>query len=230
MTKRLFFAARVVAPWPTESFSGRVISEEERHITLAFLGNTSFSKLTEHLASFPRPPFQIGPVGSTEKWEFLPPKNPRVAALSVHWLEKRPLLDEYQATVQHWLAEGGYPVETRPFFPHITVSRSPFAAHAYEERLDPLPFFVEGIHLYESVGNLRYESLWAHHFIPPFQEIEHTADIAFHLIGETVEQLHIHAEVALAFHFPPLLSFFSRTQERDTRCRNYRAQSDGVPC
>ena len=207
--RRLFFGAQVEAPWPVQFPKGRMIPEETRHITVAFLGQQPFSKLEPLLGSIPKPSFHIGPVGSTEKIHFLPPEKSRVAALSAHWLDKDKKFDAYHKVFADWLKKNGFPIDERPFFPHITLARAPFEKEAWEKACTPLPFFVKALHLYESMENLHYRSLWSLPFIPPFEEFEHTADIAFTIRGKIPQDLHLHAQIALAFHFPPLLAFFS---------------------
>jgi len=59
--------------------------------------------------------------------------------------------------------------------------------------------------LYESVGNLTYKPIWSHPIAAPFEEFDHTADIAFTVRGETMAQLLLHAATALAFRVPALL-------------------------
>ena len=51
------------------------------------------------------------------------------------------------------------------------------------DHFTPLPFFVKAIHLYQSLGNLQYQSLWESPLLSPFEELEHTADIAFLIRG-----------------------------------------------
>lgn len=83
--KRLFFGAEVHAAWPKEFPHGRIIDEESRHITLAFLGQTSFARLESILPALPLPQFKIGKVGKIDRFLFLPERNPRVVAGHVHW-------------------------------------------------------------------------------------------------------------------------------------------------
>lgn len=208
-SKRLFFGAQVEAPWPKDYPPARMIDEKVRHMTLAFLGQSSFSQLQTLLSSTPRPIFRIGPVGIANELVFLPPEKSRVAALGVTWLEAIPVLNAYQKTLYDWLKEKGYSPDERPFFPHITVARSPFDKKEWQESFTPLPFFVQGIHLYESEGNLQYRTLWEATFLPPFEEFEHTADIAFLVRGNTLQELHLNAQIALAFKFPPLVHFIT---------------------
>jgi RNA 2',3'-cyclic 3'-phosphodiesterase len=207
---RLFFGAQVEAPWPKDYPAGRLIPEETRHVTLAFLGQGSASKLLQILPSFPRPPFQIGPAGIGKELVFLPPDHSRTVSLFVQWLDSPSVFNSWQQALTHWLMEHGYRVDERPFFPHLTVARSPFDKKAWQEHFTPLPLFVKAIHLYQSKGNLDYESLWEIPLLAPFEEFEHTADIAYHIRGSTPQQLHQHAQLALAFKFPPLVAFFSQ--------------------
>jgi hypothetical protein len=76
---------------------------------------------------------------------------------------------------------------------------------------------VKGLHLYKSMGNLEYQSLWEMPLLPPFEELEHTADLAFHIRGSTVQQLHTHAQLALAFKFPPLVSCFTQKTQNSLK-------------
>ncbi len=206
--KRLFFGAKVQAPWPLESPKGRVIDEATRHMTLAFLGQNSFSRIEQLLPSIPKPEFEIGPAGVGRELVFLPPQNSRVAAIAVNWLDDA-RLNIYQKALADWLKDNGYPIDERPFFPHVTIARAPFDKEEWTEQFSPLPVYVQGIHLYESLGNLQYRSLWECPLLSPFEEFEHTADIAYIIRGSNVNELHLNAQIALAFHFPRLIDFFT---------------------
>lgn len=207
--KRLFFGAQTEAPWPKDFPPARIVPEETRHMTLAFLGQNSFVKIEQLFPAIPRPSFRIGPIGISKELIFLPTRNCRVVALSVDWLDADERLNAYQKELAEWLKSHGYSLDKRPFFPHITVARAPFDQQQWKEQFSPLPFFVKGIHLYQSLGNLQYQSLWECPFLPPFEELEHTADIAFVIHGYTVKELHKHAQIALAFKFPQLIDFYS---------------------
>ncbi len=186
-----------------------MIPEDTRHLTLAFLGEVSYSKLKAILPSIPRPSFEIGPAGIAKELIFLPKQRGRVVALSVDWLDPETRLNTYQQELSEWLQNHGYPLDKRPFFPHLTIARAPFDKEQWEEQFAPLPFFIKAIHLYQSLGNLEYQSLWEIPFLPPFEEFEHTADIAFLIRGDCMQQLHQHAQLALAFKYPPLIKFYS---------------------
>lgn len=205
--KRLFFGAEIAAPWPPNYPEGRLIEEKGRHITLAFLGNISYSDLQKILPSFPYPSFKIGPVGKGDRLLFLPESSPRVVSLHIQWLNGEDLLKNFQKNLLEWLESHHYPVDKREFLPHASIARAPFDPHAWEETFAQLPLTVNAIHLYESMGNLIYRPLWSHGLHEPFVELPHTADIAFRIQGETLQQLHLHAALALAFKFPPLISY-----------------------
>ena len=85
--KRLFLAMEVVAPWPEKLPPGRILSEENRHLTLAFLGDTQLPAFRQLLLMFPKPPFQTGLAGIFDSEVFLPHHSPRVVAYHLHCLE-----------------------------------------------------------------------------------------------------------------------------------------------
>lgn len=206
--QRLFFAAELTGAWPQEFPSGRVLDEDDRHLTLVFIGSASLSELMDKMKMMPLPIFQVGPASFTTKWLFLPTeKEPHVVAAEVDSLDS---LVDYQKTLASWLKEQGYPQESRPFLPHITVARGKFDVEAWKKIPCQIPFYIRSIALLESLGNSRYQHHWRHSFLPPFVEIEHTADIAYLIRGADFKELYHHAQLALAFKFPPLLAYFSK--------------------
>ena len=209
MNERLFFGAQAEAPWPIDYPPARMIPEETRHLTLAFLGENAYSKLKDLLPEIPRPSFEIGPAGIAKELIFLPKQASRVVAMSIDWLDADARLNIYQHALAQWLQNHGYPLDQRPFFPHLTIARAPFDKEIWKEQFTPLPFFIKAIHLYQSLGNLQYQSLWEIPFLPPFEEFEHTADIAFLIRGNCIAELHQHAQLALSFKFPPMVQFYS---------------------
>ena len=84
----------------------------------------------------------------------------------------------------------------------------------WRKSFSPLPFTFHQLHLYESAPGLQYTPIWSRALIPPFEELEHTADLAFTLHGESVQAIYHNAFTALAFHFPPLLHY--RQEAPDT--------------
>lgn len=206
--KRLFFAFEVNAPWPKSLPKGRLLQEEQRHMTVAFLGQANYSKLLPFLPKIPLPPFKVGLTGEFDRLLFLPERHPRVAAWHVSWLDDGQLLAAYAHNLIDWLKGQNFNLDDRKeFLPHVTIGRAPFDFHAWRESFQKLPMLVRNLHLYESLGQLHYQPIWTQHLHAPFEELEHTADIAFKVRGETVSQIFLHAAAALAFKYPEMLKF-----------------------
>jgi 2'-5' RNA ligase len=206
--KRLFFGMEVHAPWPSTWPSGRLIDTGHRHITLAFLGDVSYGPLARELPFFPKPPFLVGPAGFFDACLMLPPAHPRVAAWHVANFDSGERMRNYQTNICSWLRSQGILLEEREWLPHVSLCRQPADFSAWKREFTPLPFYSTAIHLYESLGNLIYQPLWSLQLIKPFEEIEHTADLAFMIEGKNMEQLYCHAFCALAFKHPALLNYY----------------------
>lgn len=206
--KRLFFAFEVDAPWPAEMPRGRMLQEGERHLTVAFLGNSDYGQLEPLLKGIPLPPFKVGLAGEFDNIVFLPQGHPRVAAYHVSWMDQSSALADYSRILIDWLKSHGFnPDDRKEFLPHVTLCRAPFDSHAWREAFQPLPAVIKNLHLYESMGQLRCRPLWTYPLQIPFEEIEHTADIAFRIRGETTSQIFSHALTALAFKSPEMIKF-----------------------
>jgi 2'-5' RNA ligase len=204
--KRLFFALELKAAWPDALPQGRVLKEEARHVTLAFLGNQSLSKLLQDVSDLPwKEPF-LGFAGWCNKVHFLPKRHPRVVAGHVVWSHFEALI-EVQKTLAVWLEQHGYPVDERPFHPHLTLARSPFRFNDWRKALHSFPVIAYSLNLYESVGNLCYEPVWKFPLISPIEEIEHTADMAFRIRGKAFKEIFLNALIALSFKSPALLHY-----------------------
>lgn len=206
--KRLFFGVEVHAPWPAQLPHGRLLDAAHRHMTLAFLGNIPYAPLREQLAAFPPPSMLVGATGVFDGCLMLPPHRSHVVAWHGRWYEDSPPLASFQQKLTAWLLEKGYHVDQRQWLPHVTLCRQPFDPHAWEKAFVRLPFVTGAIHLYESLGQLVYHPIWSHSMRLPFEEMDHTAAIAFSIHGETLEQLYDNAFTALAFKFPPLLDYY----------------------
>lgn len=201
MEKRLFVGLSIDAPWPPSYPSGRVIEESSRHLTLAFLGNCPLPNLD----TFPVPDFCATAISDAVL--FLPKLRPRVVSYHLKWLSGQSAIEKYQTSVLDWLETQGYKVDRRPFLPHVSIARAPFLEAEWEAHFHPLPLLITGVHLYESIGHLRYLPLFSHRFSSPFQELDHTADLAYRVGGKDYNGLYTHAMVALSFAYPPFLKY-----------------------
>jgi len=208
MAKRnhLFFGMEAIAPWPESFPKGRIIQEKDRHVTLAFLGSVEKDELLDQLRDFPSPPFQTGFSCLAEEILFLPQKKPRVVAWHIRVDER---IKSYQKQLTDWLIERGYPPKNpnRPFLPHITLSRGKFSPKAWERSFSMLPVVLNTIQLYESLGHSQFQVIWKYPLALPFEEFEHTADIAFVIRGSSFSELYHNASTALAFQSPSLLEY-----------------------
>lgn len=214
--KRLFFGWEIASPWPEKFPKGRLLDENHRHMTLFFLGETDYPKLIKALENFPTPPFKMGVVGKFDQCLLLPKHFPNVVAWHGEFLEKKKEIFEFQKNFGQWLIKHDlfHKDSNREWLPHTTMCRKPFDFEGWKNSFHSLPFITGPIHLYESLGNLQYRSCWNYPLRHAFEEISHTADIAFHIFGETIEDLYLHAQMALAFKFPPLISFLSEGKEK----------------
>jgi 2'-5' RNA ligase len=210
--KRLFFALKVVAPWPQTSLKGRILIEEQRHLTLAFLGEVDGQRILEALENIPPIPFSVGLTGAFNQCLFLPRRQPRVVAWHVDWQDDPSPLIVFQKELTNWLVEIGIPPRDvgREWLPHVTLCRQPFNSLEWKKSFSTMPMATGDLCLYESVGELRYLPLWTRSITPPFEEIEHTADMAFLIYGNTLQQILNHAQTVLAFKFPALMTEMSR--------------------
>jgi len=145
----------------------------------------------------------------------LPPKHPNVIAWQAQWLEGDHefyhLLEKFLGWLQqhHFIKNE----RERAFLPHVTLARTPFDSKEWMKTFHEIPMMITSFNLYESMGNLTYMPRWRFPLVPPFIEIEHTADIAFHIYGISIQHLYQHAQVALAFKYPPLLAFLKPFQK-----------------
>jgi 2'-5' RNA ligase len=213
-TKRLFFGAEVQAPWPDTFPPGRLLAPQCRHLTLAFLGNIEYAPLEQRLVEIPTPTFKVGQTGYFDRCLLLPPQHSRVVAWHVNWFESEIL--SFQQQLAMWLRQEGYSIEERPFLSHVTLARSPFDTVAWSNAFVPLPMMTTGIHLYESLGNSTYKPIWTLPLVAPIEELDHTTDIAFRLSASSLSTLQLHAQVALAFKFSPLLNYFPTNSDSDS--------------
>lgn len=211
----LFFGLEATSPWPSSLPRGKLILEQHRHATLAFLGAVDWEKLAEVLDSIPSHPFRAGLAGAFDKNLFLPKRHPNVTCWHVDFFDALEPLEKYQKSLNHWLKASGFSPDHREqnWLPHVTLARQPFDLESWKKHFAPLPVLFKFMHLYQSIGNSEYNKLWSLQLPLPWNEIEHTADIAFQIRGETLQQVYRHALLALAFKFPPLLLYLPTSSE-----------------
>jgi len=195
------------APWPEEFPKGRILAEEDRHVTLAFIGSVEFDRFLSHLQSIPLPPFNVGLVGAFSHCHFFPKKCPRVVAWEVNVINRTQELLDYQKNIESWLKEGEFHLDDRDYLPHMSISRGHFQVDQWEKAFSPLPLYLCNLHLYESMGSSRYRSIWTHAIPAPFMKFEHMADIAFKIRGQSLKEIFDHAFTALAFQCPEIIHF-----------------------
>jgi RNA 2',3'-cyclic 3'-phosphodiesterase len=211
--KRLFFGLHIEAPWPLKLPYGRIIDAHFRHMTLAFLGECSLQKIQDLLPMLPKPPFSFAPTGVFEQVVFLPKRFSRVVAWQLRWMEDPLKMKSFYEEFSSLLRENQLLSEEKPreLLPHVTMARKPFARSHWKKSFLPLPLMATGLHLYESLGHSCYHSLWEHPFLFPFEEIPHTADLAYLIKGSSFTDLYLHAQIALCFKFPEMTFSLSKT-------------------
>ncbi len=211
MKKRLFFGFDVKSTWIEKDFPGKIIPMDQRHITLAYLGDSDFSLLETKLESLCLPSFLVGKTGYFDKCLFLPEKQPHAVAYHVQWLDGEEVAG-YQKSLVQMLNKNGFWVMngTKQFLPHVTVCRHPKNTQSWEKAFRKLPMMFTRLHLYESLGNSQYKSLWNRSFYPPFEEIDHTGDLAFLVHGASFTEIFANAQIALAFEYSYMLDFYMK--------------------
>lgn len=211
-TKRVFFGFEVLAPFREENMprSGRLLDPLHRHLTFEFLGNVETSKIDKILNDFPKPTFKIGKAGFFDKILLLPKKHPHVVSWHIEWLDDDESLINYQKECSNWFYSQGFNSKKDEFLPHVTICREPFNTIEWEKNFTSIPMIIKDLHLYESIGGLQYVPIWSFPMIAPFEEMDHTADIAFKISGKNMSELYAHAQTALAFIFPPILKFINK--------------------
>lgn len=216
MEKNFFFAFEVFAPWPIRFPEGHLLQTQDRHLTVAFLGPIDEPSLISQLSSIPSPPFKVGLAGQFTQCLFLPFKHPKTASWKVEWLSSDNLIEDYYHSFQDWLIQHGLPKSAHPnFLPHVTLSRAPFIPLKWAQHFQNLPMYIKNFHLYESLGHSRYRICWSLPMISPFEEFDHTADLAFEIRGNNLKEIYANALIALAFKYPALLNHSSRNQNFD---------------
>lgn len=200
ISKRLFFGYEILAPWPEKLPKGLLIDPIHRHLTLAFLGSIPYHPLQTILSEVPNPS-RVGYVGCFDACI----KLSHVMAWRMKMQDNA--LSAYQKDLSKWLSEKGYILDKIEWLPHVTLAREPFDLSEWKGDFHPLPFYTSSLHLYESVGNLRYNPIWSFPVYPPFEEIAHTADVAFIVRGYELQDFYLNAFTALCFMEPAIIGY-----------------------
>ncbi|KPK33053.1 MAG: hypothetical protein AMS24_02325 [Chlamydiae bacterium SM23_39] len=208
--KRLFLAFDIFSPWIEEEPKGRYIDKNFRHLTLIFLGNVKKEKIDEIISKLPIPSFQIGAVGIFDKILFIPHFHPRVVAFNINWLILEKDILEYRKDLISFFKKLDILVDEKPFLSHVTVARKTFDKKSWKKNFIKLPLAIKKINLYESLKNSNYQSLFSYDLISPFEELEHTADIAFKINGYDYNHLFINGFIALCFKFFKFIEYFPK--------------------
>lgn len=221
--KRLFLGLSIEAPWNNSFPNGRILKIEDRHLTLIFFGKCDYSTIENHLGRMPLPSFLVTPVGILDKFLFLPKKTQKkVVAYHATFFDKE--LENYQQTLFDWCIENrlidsnqNSSCENR-FLPHLTIARNPNSIEDWNNSFLPHPFYIKDLCLYESLGNCTYEVLWNKKFLLPIEELPHTADIAYIIRAKDLQDLYIHAQIALCFsdeNFLPFIDLKTKIENLD---------------
>lgn len=208
--KRLFLGLEALGPWPFELPGGRIIPEEGRHATLIFFGYVR-EECVLHLTNItPPPPWKVGLTAVANAPLLLPKKKPNCLSWEIELLEQKEQLFAYQESLSNLFIEEKllHPKEAAlGFLPHITLARKPFDHKAWFGSFSKQLTALGSMHLYESLGSSTYKPLHTWPVISPFQEISHTADLAFCVRGQSLESLALHAFMALNKACPSLFRY-----------------------
>ncbi len=218
MKKRLFFGWEAKALWDDECYpKGKVLNNDDRHITLIFLGSVDFSVIEPLLDKIPKPKVAISLGGIIDKLITLPRRSPRVLAANVVPFEKG-IFENYRKILIQFLKENSIPFDDRyeTFLPHITLARKPFVEKDWRKCFSIMPVYFQNFHLYESLGNSKYKSIWHFSLEKPFVEISHTGDLAFDVYGEDIKQVFFNAILAISFNFPDFIKYIPTSYEVST--------------
>ncbi len=203
---RAFLAFAASEEYPHKLPEGREIAPSMRHLTLVFFPEVDLKGLIGALDKLSPLP-QLGFGGIAKEFVLLPPRHPRVLAWNVNLGPSLPVIARLAETYGIWAEREGFlqQRETRAYLPHVSLMRSPFSHLDRIKTVYPHPILFPSLHLYESVGNLEYEKRWSKELIVPYREIPHTADVAFEIVGRSLEELYWNASLALATRWEQLL-------------------------
>ncbi len=212
--KRVFFGFEIEVFWIELPKEKKIISENNRHITLLFLGKNDVNEINKYLNELPSCNFEIGPVGYFNKCLFLPPKHPRLIAYQADFFEKNKFIRDFQKKLFDFFKKKNFLVkQNNNFLPHVTICRNDFDKQVWKNSFKFLPLFIKSFNFYESLGSSEYKTLWKKDFIEPFEEIKHTADIAFIVKGKNYTDLLFNSFIALSFKSLDFLLYYKELKE-----------------
>lgn len=151
---------RAIASLRAVSAGGNFTRAENLHLTLAFIGESRETKTLCRVidkcagAAFP---LAVGGAG-------------RFGDLYWVGVAPNPALEALAGRLQEELRRTGFPVEARPFRPHITIARRVQGAHPLAFEAPRAEMTVTRISLMESLrqgGKLVYRELYARTLTPP---------------------------------------------------------------
>lgn len=212
--KRLFLGFSLKAPWNDSFPSGKILKQEDRHLTVVFLGSCDYEKALSVLEHIPMPMFSVTPVGVFDELIFLPKNSKKVAAFHAKFFDDR--IKEYQRVLYEFCIKQNLIDSThieKGFLPHVTIARSLSSIEDWKKSFSPHPFYLEDLCLYESLGNSTFNILWKKAFIPPIEELSHTADIAYIIRAKDRQTLYQNAQIALCFADENILSYLDHTSK-----------------
>jgi len=212
-TNRLFIGASVVAVWPDKFLSNEIIKEENRHFTILFFGGQD-QDAKNILMNFPKPESILSPTGVFSNYVGLPKRSPHLVAMEGKIITGMNI-EDYRNNISRWseMQKIDFKKPKRPFYPHLTICRKHPDIFKWESSKIKIPFYIDGINLYQSLGKSEYERLKTYPLVPAFEQIHHTADIAFLIRGESLQSIFINAQIALAFTYPDILDFLKTDVE-----------------
>jgi 2'-5' RNA ligase len=208
--KRLFFAFKVEAPFYEKIYPARHLDKEDIHVTIVFIGNWPIEKYQEIKKNIPLSPFSFAPSAIGDKLLLLPFDNP--SCMTMHLTlrdEEKKKLEDFRCILINYIASFDIQIELRPLLLHTTLARKPFDASIWLKHFKKVPILLTKFCLYESVGQLKYNILWEQNLMRPFEEVDHTAGIAFAIYGHCIQDLYINAQMALSFLNPDFTQFIN---------------------
>jgi len=209
-TKRVFFGFEIETNWLKTPFEKKIIQEKNRHITLLFLADQNFLVIEKVLNEIPSLDLKVPLSGFFDEILFLPKKHPRVVAYRANFMNKTHEIQKFQKDLFEFFKSKNFQMKPNRdnFIPHVTVCRNNFDVQEWKNIFLPFGFYVKSFNLFESLQNSEYKTLWKKDFLKPFDEILHTADIAFNIKGESFFDLLHNAFIALSFKNSIILNYY----------------------